>query len=427
MHCHYLNPAVNQKIAHLNPGQYDPTTVFANTLTRETNVKQMATRAPKLAGVTERLKDMDKMGVDIQAVCPAPYHFLYWTDRDMGAALTREVNDGIAKVVADTPDRFVGMGSVPLQDADLAVKELEYCVKTLGFRGIEICTSVNGKNLTDPDLKLEKFFARAEELGDTGPGEQVGPQVLHVAGPVVATALDAEPDVGAAAGEGERPEVAGQQVGLERHEELGRSLRRDVRDVLAEGVPLAEVAGPGDVEQLAERRVHAVGADDPPGPDPAQLVHGDHGRVRSFLGVDDSVAFYDLGAGRTGDLDQRGVELSAGCDGGEPALAVGEREHDLATPGRADAAHVDVLPAGNGRRVEPERLQPPERSGGQAVAADLVTRERGLVDDKYFEPGTGQCGCGGSPGRAGPDHHHVDGAHLRPGRAARRTSRAACG
>lgn len=165
MHCHYLNPAVNQKIAHLNPGQYDPTTVFADAITRETNVKQMAGRAPRLTGVVDRLKDMDKMGIDIQAVCPAPYHFLYWTERDLARELVREVNDGIAKVVADTPDRFVGMGSVPLQDADLAVKELEYCVKTLGFRGIEICTSVNGKNLTDPDLKLEKFFARAEELG----------------------------------------------------------------------------------------------------------------------------------------------------------------------------------------------------------------------------------------------------------------------
>ncbi len=72
LHCHYLNPEVNAKTAHLNPAQYDPTTVFADELTRETNVKQMKTRAPKLTGVTERLKDMDRMGVDIQAVCPAP-------------------------------------------------------------------------------------------------------------------------------------------------------------------------------------------------------------------------------------------------------------------------------------------------------------------------------------------------------------------
>jgi aminocarboxymuconate-semialdehyde decarboxylase len=165
MHCHYLNPVVNAKTAHLNASQYDPTVIFANELTRETNVKQMATRAPKLSGVTERLKDMDKMGVDIQAVCPAPYHFFYFTEAGYGAELAREVNEGIAQVVADTPDRFVGMGSVPLQNAELAIKELEYCVKKLGMKGIEICTNVNGKNLTDPSLKLDKFFARCEELG----------------------------------------------------------------------------------------------------------------------------------------------------------------------------------------------------------------------------------------------------------------------
>jgi len=165
LHCHYLNPAVNAKTAHLDLGQYDPTTVFADSLTRETNVEQMKSRAPKLTGITERLVDMDRMGVDIQAVCPAPYQFFYWTEADYGAELTREVNDGIAKIAADRPDRFVGMGSVPLQDAELAIRELNYCVNSLGMRGIEICTNVNGKNLTDPSLKLDKFFARAEELG----------------------------------------------------------------------------------------------------------------------------------------------------------------------------------------------------------------------------------------------------------------------
>ena len=165
LHCHYLNPAVNQKTAHLNPAQYDPTTVYADAITRETNIKQMATRAPKLTGVTQRLRDMDRMGVDIQAVCPAPYHFFYWTEPGFGAELARDVNEGIAKVVADTPDRFVGLGSVPLQNTELAIAELNYCVKNLGMRGIEICTNVNGKNLTDPDLNLDKFFARAEELG----------------------------------------------------------------------------------------------------------------------------------------------------------------------------------------------------------------------------------------------------------------------
>jgi aminocarboxymuconate-semialdehyde decarboxylase len=165
MHCHYLNPVVNAKTAHLNAAQYDPTVIYANALTNETNKKQMATRAPKLTGVKERLVDMDRMGVDIQAVCPAPYHFFYFTEPGYGAELAREVNEGIAQVAADTPDRFVGMGTVPLQDSQLAIKELNYCVKKLGMRGIEICTNVNGKNLTDPSLKLDKFFARCEELG----------------------------------------------------------------------------------------------------------------------------------------------------------------------------------------------------------------------------------------------------------------------
>ena len=165
LHCHYLNPTLNAKTAHHDLGQYDPTTVFADDLTRETNVKQMKTRAPKLTGVTERLRDMDRMGVDIQAICPAPYQFFYWAEPGYGAELAREVNEGIARIVADTPDRFVGMGSVPLQDCQLAIEELEYCVDNLGMRGIEICTNVNGKNLTDPSLKLDKFFARCEQLG----------------------------------------------------------------------------------------------------------------------------------------------------------------------------------------------------------------------------------------------------------------------
>ncbi|HWI80364.1 MAG TPA: amidohydrolase family protein [Ramlibacter sp.] len=165
LHCHYLNPEVNARTAHLNAAQHDATHVFADELTRQTNAKQMKTRGPKLTGVAERLVDMDRMGVDVQAVCPAPYHFFYFTEPDYGAQLARDVNEGIAKLVADTPDRFVGLGTVPLQDSQLAVRELDHCVKQLGLRGVEICTNVNGKELTDPSLKLDKFFARAEELG----------------------------------------------------------------------------------------------------------------------------------------------------------------------------------------------------------------------------------------------------------------------
>ena len=165
IHCHYLNPEISAKTAELMPAKYDPTVIFANELTNQTNLKQMQERASKLTGIEERLQDMDRMGVDIQAVCPAPYHYFYFTEADHGARLARDVNEGIAKLVASHPERFVGLGSVPLQNAELAVRELEYAVKVLGLRGVEINTNVNGLNLTDPKLGLEKFFAKANELG----------------------------------------------------------------------------------------------------------------------------------------------------------------------------------------------------------------------------------------------------------------------
>ena len=165
IHCHYLNTEVAGKVAHLNPQQYEPIAHFSNAATREANVAQMKERGPKITDIALRLKEMDKMGVDIQAVSPAPHQTYYWTDPGMGQQLARQVNERLAAIVAQHPDRFVALGTVPLQDVSLAVSELEHCVKTLGLRGVEINPSVRGMDLTDARLSLDKFFAKAEELG----------------------------------------------------------------------------------------------------------------------------------------------------------------------------------------------------------------------------------------------------------------------
>jgi aminocarboxymuconate-semialdehyde decarboxylase len=165
IHCHYANTEVAAQVAPLNPAQYEPSVKYANALTRETNVKQMKDRAPKLTSIEVRLKDMDRMGIDIQAVSPAPQQTYYWTDPGLGAELARKVNERIAEIVAQHPDRFVGLGTVPLQDPDLAVSELTYLVKNLGLRGVEINPSVNGMDLSDGRLSLDRFFKKTEELG----------------------------------------------------------------------------------------------------------------------------------------------------------------------------------------------------------------------------------------------------------------------
>jgi aminocarboxymuconate-semialdehyde decarboxylase len=165
IHCHYANPEVAAKVAHLNPGQHEPSVKYANALTREVNVKQMQERAPKLSSIEVRLKDMDRMGIDVQAVSPAPNQTYYWTEPGLGAELARKVNERIAQIVAKWPERFVGLGTVPLQDPDLAVSELVYAVKNLGLRGVEINPSVNGMDLSDGRLSLDRFFKKTEELG----------------------------------------------------------------------------------------------------------------------------------------------------------------------------------------------------------------------------------------------------------------------
>ncbi|MEY3104984.1 MAG: hypothetical protein RJA72_1016, partial [Pseudomonadota bacterium] len=64
IHCHYLNPEVARKTIKLKTAAHDPSIVYANDLTRQTNVKQMADRASKLSDIGERIREMDRMGVD---------------------------------------------------------------------------------------------------------------------------------------------------------------------------------------------------------------------------------------------------------------------------------------------------------------------------------------------------------------------------
>jgi aminocarboxymuconate-semialdehyde decarboxylase len=73
------------------------------------------------------------------------------------------VNENLASIVAGNPDRFVALGTVPMQDPQLAVRELEYCMKELGFRGLEIGTNVRKAELSD--TRFDAFWAKAEALG----------------------------------------------------------------------------------------------------------------------------------------------------------------------------------------------------------------------------------------------------------------------
>ena len=110
-----------------------------------------------------RLADMDAMGVDIQVVSPNILHqCTYSVDPAEGLRLERLNNDYMAELVAKAPDRLIGIASVPLQDADLAIKELERAVLDLKLKGVVVASRVNEMELGDPALR--PFWKRAEAL-----------------------------------------------------------------------------------------------------------------------------------------------------------------------------------------------------------------------------------------------------------------------
>jgi aminocarboxymuconate-semialdehyde decarboxylase len=113
--------------------------------------------------VARRIEGMGAMRVGRQALSPMPELLSYWLPADDAQVLLRYINDTIAGMIAAAPDRFVGLGAVPLQDMDLALRELEYVRNTLGFAGVEIASHVNGVSIGD--ARFDAFFAACERMG----------------------------------------------------------------------------------------------------------------------------------------------------------------------------------------------------------------------------------------------------------------------
>jgi aminocarboxymuconate-semialdehyde decarboxylase len=113
--------------------------------------------------VPRRIEAMGEMRVARQALSPMPELLSYWLPLEDAKALIRYLNDQIAQMIALAPDRFVGLGAVPLQDVDSAIREMEHVLGSLKFCGVEIASHVNGVSIGDP--RFEPFFAAAEKRG----------------------------------------------------------------------------------------------------------------------------------------------------------------------------------------------------------------------------------------------------------------------
>ena len=108
-----------------------------------------------------RIKALNQMGIDIQAISPSPILLFYWEEPAVAAHFSRKQNEAIQKVVKSHPDRFIGFGSVPLQSIADSI-EIAREAKSMGLKGLEIGNAVGDKPLDDPIF--EPFFNIAQEL-----------------------------------------------------------------------------------------------------------------------------------------------------------------------------------------------------------------------------------------------------------------------
>ncbi len=111
----------------------------------------------------ERIEEYAGYDTQVQVICTIPVMFSYNAKPDDALEISEYLNDDVAKTCQKYPKNYIGLGTIPMQDEDAAIKELERCKKELNLPGIQIGSNINDKNLSSP--RFFPIFEACQELG----------------------------------------------------------------------------------------------------------------------------------------------------------------------------------------------------------------------------------------------------------------------
>ena len=109
-----------------------------------------------------RMNEYEKFATQVQVVCTIPVLFAYFSKPKDGLEVARFLNDDLANLVNKYPKKYIGLGSLPMQDPELSVQEL-FRIKELGLKGVQIGSNVQDKNLNESEFY--PVWEACEKLG----------------------------------------------------------------------------------------------------------------------------------------------------------------------------------------------------------------------------------------------------------------------
>jgi len=160
-HRHILCTAAHDFAKSIDPERYEQLYPGVDPESEKTNRERDLIWNRKMADPEENAADMMAAGMDFGVLQPSPVGYYYWADGEDGAKLARMTNEATAKAVERMPEHFCGVATLPMQDTQKTLEELEYAINTLSLKGIAIGSNVRGKGYDE-----KEFFPVFEKIND---------------------------------------------------------------------------------------------------------------------------------------------------------------------------------------------------------------------------------------------------------------------